>query len=123
MNWQVSLMALAACALAAVGRSLESGVWQGHVSFGPGGSSFRPCRSREMWWLKGRGYDDADKVLEARYHEIAERPYEQIFVRVSGEVSKKGQYGPLGTYQRVLYLEEILEIRPQQEDDCRKKKK
>lgn len=122
MHWTISSMALMACALGAVGRSLESGVWQGHVSFGPGGSTFRPCRSRETWWVKGQGYEETDKELEARYHELAERPYEQIYVRIQGEISKKGQYGPLGTYQRVLYVDEVLEIRPQREDDCKKKK-
>ena len=35
-----------------------------------------------------------------------------------GDASRKGQYGPLGTYQRVIYVTEILDVRTKQPDDC-----
>jgi hypothetical protein len=58
--------------------------------------------------------------MERRYGEIVDRPYEQIYVRFRGEASRKGQYGPLGSYQRVVYVQEILDIREKQDEDCQK---
>ncbi len=105
---------------AAVGRSLEQGEWDGFVSLGRSGDSFRPCGSRQTWWVKGKGFTKALGELREQYNEIAQRPYDQVYMRVSGEISKKGQFGPLGSYQRVLYIEEVQEIRASREGDCEK---
>lgn len=121
MSSVVTWILLGAWMFAAIGRSLESGTWEGYASFGRAGSSFRPCGSRESWWLKSQGFSRSVEELEQRYHEMVEHPYELIYVRVRGEVSRKGQYGPLGSYQRVLYIEEVLDIRPasEREDECK----
>ncbi len=117
MDWLLPSVLLGALAFAAVGRSLESGTWEGFVSFGGEFSDFRPCGSKEIWWLKGSGYDEELPELRKKYQELAE-PYEQVYARLRGDVTKKGQYGQLGTYQRVFYVEEILEIRHKREEDC-----
>lgn len=56
--------------------------------------------------------------LEAQYNAVIEKPYDQVYVRLRGEASRKGQYGPLGSYQRVMYVSEILDLRTRQPDDC-----
>jgi hypothetical protein len=123
MIWSVlSLGLLIVSMFAAVGRSLESGEWEGFATFGRSGDTFRPCGSRETWWAKNKGFTKTLEKLKSQYSAIAQHPYEQVYVRIGGEISKKGQYGPLGSYQRVLYVEEILEVRAKQETDCAKKK-
>ena len=119
MHWVISLICLGIYALAAVGRSLESGTWEGHVIFGRGGSSFNPCGSKETWWVKSKGFSKTAEKLQEQYNGIAQKPYEPVYVRISGEISRKGQYGRLGSYQRVLYVEEVLDIHPKQDDDCK----
>lgn len=104
----------------AVGRSLETGEWEGFITLGSGGDCFKPCGSRDMWWLRNKDFKRLVEDLKKDYGRIAERPYAQVYVRLSGEVSKKGQFGPLGAYQRVVYVEEVLEIRAKQETDCAK---
>lgn len=111
-------MALSVLMSMAVGRSLESGIWEGLVTFGRAGSSFRPCGSREIWWVKSQGLSRTAEELETRYADYVAQPYEPVYVRIKGDVSRKGQYGPLGSYQRVLYVEEVLEIRAASERDC-----
>jgi hypothetical protein len=120
MNWILSSVLLMACAWAAVGRSLESGTWEGFVTFGRGASSFSPCDSEENWWIKSKRFTTTAEELREAYNEIVEKPYEKIYARVSGEISREGQYGRLGSYKRVLYIEEILEVRARQEGDCEK---
>ena len=118
MHWITSLTCLILWTFAAVGRSLENGIWDGHVTFGRGSSSFTPCGTKETWWVKNKGYTKTADNLKGDYMAIAEKPYEQVYVRVRGEVSRKGQYGRLGSYQRVLYVKEVLDIRARREGDC-----
>jgi hypothetical protein len=120
MTWLIALVGLGGLLFAAVGRSLESGTWEGFFTSGRAGRIFRPCGTRASWWVKNPDFGDAADELETRYQEIATQPYEQIYVRLRGEASRKGQYGPLGSYQRVVYVEEILEVREKREDDCQK---
>ena len=104
-----------------VGRALESGEWEGFVTMGRGGDSFKPCNSRDIWWLKSKGLSKTIGELKKQYSQVAQRPYEQVYVRLRGAVSKKGQFGPLGSYQRVIYVEEIMLVREKQEADCSQK--
>ncbi|MCU0519128.1 MAG: hypothetical protein MUF84_00300 [Anaerolineae bacterium] len=106
--------------LAAIGRSLESGTWEGFFTAGRAGRIFHPCGTRALWWVQNAALGDTADDLERRYMGIALRPYEQVYIRFRGEASRKGQYGPLGSYQRVVYVDEILELREQREGDCGK---
>ena len=116
--WLLASIGLGTLTLFAIGRSLESGTWEGHFTAGKAGRIFRPCGSRSSWWVQNPAFEDTADELERRYEEIVSRPYEQIYVRFRGEASRKGQYGPLGSYQRVVYIEEILEVREKLDDDC-----
>jgi hypothetical protein len=113
-----ALIGLVCVSLAAIGRSLESGTWEGFFTSGRAGRIFRPCGTRSTWWVQNPAFEDTADELDRRYEEIASRPYEQVYVRFRGEASRKGQYGPLGSYQRVVYVQEILEIRESREGDC-----
>ncbi|HHE72060.1 MAG TPA: hypothetical protein ENL34_07270 [Chloroflexi bacterium] len=119
--WLLSLGWLVMISLGAIGRSLESGTWEGFFTAGRTGRVFRPCGSRMAWWVQNPPFGDAADELDRRYQAIVSRPYEPVYVRIRGQASRKGQYGPLGSYQRVLYVEEVLEIREQREGDCKKK--
>jgi len=120
MIWLVACSALAALSLFAIGRSLESGTWEGFYTSGRAGKTFRPCGTRATWWVQNPSFGGTADKLEGQYQELVSRPYEQVYVRIRGEASRKGQYGPLGSYQRVIYVQEILEIRPKLESDCEK---
>lgn len=117
----LALVGLVGVLFAAIGRSLESGTWEGHFISGRAGRIFHPCGSRVSWWVQNPAFGDAADELVRRYDDIAARPYEQVYVRFRGEASRKGQYGPLGSYQRVVYVQEILEVREASDSDCVRK--
>ncbi len=116
--WVISITGLMLSAFMAVGRVLESGVWEGFITMGRAGNSFRPCKSRETWWLKNQGFSNMVEDLEQKYKDVIEKPYDTVYVRLRGEASRKGQYGPLGSFQRVIYVTEILDVRATEPDDC-----
>ncbi len=118
--WLFALIGLVGISFTAIGRSLESGTWEGHFTSGRAGRIFRPCGTRASWWVQNPAFEETADELERRYEELVSEPYEQIYVRFRGEASRKGQYGPLGSYQRVVYVHEILEIREKRADDCGK---
>ncbi|MBN1488157.1 MAG: hypothetical protein JW981_10995 [Anaerolineae bacterium] len=123
MHWIISSTALGLLACSAIGKPMETGEWEGTLNFGPNLSNFRPCNSRESWWLKGERYTDIEDQLRKMHAEITESPYDKVYARLQGKRSKnKGQYGGLGTYDRVFYVSKILEVRPSQPDDCQRKK-
>lgn len=118
MGWVFALVGSIGLLFAAIGRSLESGIWEGFFTAGQAGRVFHPCGSRSLWWVQNAALGSTADDLERRYQTIASRPYEQVFIRFRGEASRKGQYGPLGTYQRVVYVEEVLELRERRDGDC-----
>lgn len=120
ISWLFASIGLVSLSFAAIGRSLESGTWEGFFTSGRAGRIFRPCGTRASWWVQNPAFESTADELDQRYQEIASKPYEQIYVRFRGEASRKGQYGPLGSYQRVVYVREILEVRAKQENDCPK---
>ncbi|MGC9356561.1 MAG: hypothetical protein ACP5GX_01785 [Anaerolineae bacterium] len=116
----LALAALFVITFAVIGRPMKSGTWEGFIYYIADTSTFRCCSPRETWWLKGKRYTDLAEQVKKRHAEIAEGPYEQVYARLKGKINKtKGQYGPLGTYHRVLYVSEIVEMRERRPEDCR----
>lgn len=122
MNWILALLGLGLVSRVAIGKPMKTGIWEGLLSFGagPGVSNFDPCTpKREVWWLKGKRYTDIEDEIRRRHAELTDSPYDKVYARFEGKVSKnKGQFGPLGTYHRVFYVFEILEMREARPDDC-----
>jgi hypothetical protein len=120
MVWLFALLGVMGLSFAAIGRSLESGTWEGFFTSGRAGRVFHPCGSRALWWVQNAALGNTADDLEQRYMGLVSHPYEQLYIRFRGDASRKGQYGPLGSYQRVVYVEEILELRERREEDCGK---
>ena len=90
-------------------------LWRGYVSFGFETSEFRPCGSKEQWWVL------STRDLSARYKKLSANMYSPVFVRLRGVPTKLGQYGHLGAYQRQFEVTAVLESRPPKSDDCKVK--
>jgi hypothetical protein len=116
----LALIGLGIVAFTVIGRPMKSGTWEGLLNYVADTAVFRPCSPRETWWAKGKRYTDIGDEIKKRHAEIADSPYDTIYARFRGHINKnKGQYGPLGTYHRVLYVSEIIEIRERRSDDCK----
>lgn len=77
--------------------------------------AFKPCNSDEVWWVNGERVPMAD--LYARYATLTKR-MEPVHVQLRGLISERGAYGHMGGYAREFYVQEVLEVRAVQPDDC-----
>lgn len=84
----------------------------GRLSFGFEVSAFKPCGVDEIWWVSG------PESLYRQYNEIADTEYEEVYARLRGVKSKKGEYGHLGAYQREFTVSQVLVIRKLKPGDC-----
>ena len=90
-------------------------LWRGHVSFGFETSEFRPCGSKERWWV----VSSAD--LQKKYARATKRMYEPVYGVLRGIPSTRGTYGHLGSYARELRVRSVVTLRGVQNDDCKLK--
>lgn len=121
IKWFCYLLLLRVLPFAVIGRPMKQGTWEGGFNYIAGTATFKPCTPRgETWWLKGKRYSEIAEEMQRRHAAITASPYDKVYARVRGKINKtSGQYGPLGTHSRVLYVEEILELRPLEESDCK----
>jgi ABC-type phosphate transport system substrate-binding protein len=120
MRWILYLVAFRTLPFGVIGRPMKSGTWEGFINYIAGTATFRACKPRETWWLKGKRYSGIGDEIKRKHDELTESPYDKIYARLKGKINKtKGQYGPLGTYHRVFYVSEILEIRERRPEDCK----
>lgn len=87
-------------------------VHEGFYTWGFEVNGFQPCGSEESWWVTGGD-------LHTRYQAVASNDYEPVFVRLAGIAGPEGEYGHLGAYSREIAVEEVFEMRPAREGDCR----
>ncbi len=104
------LVLVSGCAHAAAASPPEE--FRGHYTYGFEVEAFEPCGSRERWWVV-RGEE-----LYRRHREISE-PYTRVFAVIRGSTGPRGRHGHLGQYEREVVVEEVLEVRPATDDDCR----
>ncbi len=87
----------------------------GTYSWGFEVSEFRPCAANEKWWVTG----SAGEELVAKYRSLRnDTMYQRIFVKLRGTVSKTGQYGHLGAYEKEFDVSEVIDARNLRPGEC-----
>ena len=104
-------LALGACVSGITGSEQELLV--GHYSQGFEVDAFRPCGSEEVWWVT-----EGDELRD-KYRALSPEQYEEVYVELRAQTGPRGQYGHMGAYTRELATDEIIQIRPAAETDCR----
>ena len=104
---------LAGCSLLGA----EEGTFEGLVAYGFEMSGFTPCDREEDWWVTG----PASGELFERYTGVVEpgSEYAPAYARVRGEISRRGEYGHVGAYDREIEVLEVLEVRAADAAECR----
>ena len=86
----------------------------GYYTVGWEEQSFRPCGSRERWWVSNPG------PMMGPYRDLVEGDWGTIFVTVRVDLTDEGNWGHIGAYRRAMAVTELLDARrPSPErDDC-----
>ncbi len=110
-------LVLNACALVD-GSASEPDVYQGIYVQGFEDSPFEPCGRSEKW-LIAVGDTAAMQHFRERVLEVLKQGNNPMYARLRGTLSPKGEFpGNFITYDRILELSEVLEVRVIQEGDC-----
>ncbi|HSJ24699.1 MAG TPA: hypothetical protein VK929_08540 [Longimicrobiales bacterium] len=78
--------------------------FRGLYSAGFEEESFRPCDSRERWWVANPA------ELGRQYQELGAHPYEPVLAVILGDTSRAGPAGHLGLYQRYVRVHAVVRI-------------
>lgn len=97
---------------------------KGAVRFGPEAMYFVKCGSDQKWWLgdqtfKAEGWKTVASELKSQpLCDLSTMPCEHQAVVVAGTalISKKGEYGHLGQYEREIYFTQLSSVLG---DDCK----
>ena len=95
----------------------------GRYEYGWEKSSFRPCGSRDHWWVVPQ---DSVVAQQLRVTTKAAREGRQstpdqglLFARFRGDTSGIGKYGHLARYRREFRLSEVIEFRDSIPTECK----
>lgn len=110
-------LALAALACASTGPVPVDGVWKGYYAHGPRARTFRPCGSKQVYWVVGENAL-LHKLRTEHAHETA-APYQAAYAELRGTVSKEKRSGRAAQYDGVFQVEEMVTLRAVAAGDCK----
>ena len=101
--------------------ALPTAVYEGKLVTGFETSSFSLCGTDERWWLEGNDRP-IDNFLSTHPWLRSKTGFNvaTLFVTVRGTPTATGNYGHGGSYPRTIAVDEVLEVRPYLEADCRR---
>ncbi|MFC2085744.1 hypothetical protein ACFLRO_00875 [Bacteroidota bacterium] len=111
----VLVISLSGCSLFDGRLGGRTDVYVGQMSFGFEEAAFRPCNTREQWWITG---GDVVGELQSRYNDLGVAWYEPVYAKLKGDKSGKGEYGHLGAYEREFDVSDVIEIRLLEQGEC-----
>lgn len=97
---------------------MSQDLFEGFYGFGFETSAFTPCGVKEQWWVTPAN-DEVGQELVRAYNATTSTQNRAVYARLRGKISANGTYGHLGMYNREFIVSEIVDLRAQQEGDCR----
>jgi hypothetical protein len=79
-------------------------------------NSFRPCGSDSVFWVLGK--PDIITRLSTMHESLTSKPYERVYVRVTGHRSLEPTDGFADETKGYFVVTSILEIRQSQHGEC-----
>lgn len=90
--------------------------YNGHYVYGGEVETFQPCGSDRVYWVRG-----PVKILgELResHRELTDRPYQEIYVEMTGAMGPKASDGFPAQYDGQFLIESVAITRAATADDC-----
>ena len=87
-------------------------------------SSFKPCGSKEVWWISFDTLTNLGRTVLPRLAMLDGKPDSMLghaitFARFRGDMTPLGRYGHLGSYRRNFHVIEVQELRLRGPVDCK----
>ena len=92
------------------------GIHRGYYVFGHEVRTFQPCGSDAVLWVKAGA--EISKQLRDEHAKLTTRPYEPVYVEVTGYFEGKAAAGFAADYQGQIVVESVSVMRQKSEGDC-----
>lgn len=89
---------------------------RGYYIFGHEVRTFQPCGSDTVFWVKAEA--DISKQLREAHQKFTSKPYEPVYVEVTGYFADKATAGFAAEYEGQIVIESINLVRIKSENDC-----
>jgi hypothetical protein len=97
--------------------SNDNDIFEGFFTAGFEDFTFHPCGSTERWCIVGNNYK-AMGDLQREYNKIARKSYEEVYVRLRGELWPEKPEVSTNPCERNFLLKEVLLVRAKDPKDC-----
>jgi len=88
----------------------------GHYIYGHEVNSFQPCDRNDTFWV--RGSNEQLELMKKEYLNYASKPYEEVFVEITGNYLDKSSDGFAMDYDGQIQVEKLITIRKKSNSDC-----
>ncbi len=113
---QDTVVAQEPVAVTAAVTDTASGRFNGRYSWGPGEAFFRPCGGTSVYWVEAEA--DVFSDLDARYRQVANLQYDDVFAVVQAERLPPAQDGPGQFYDGVLMIQSVSVMESLDSESC-----
>ncbi|SQD80723.1 hypothetical protein [Moritella yayanosii] len=88
----------------------------GHYTYGHEVNSFRPCRTKQDFWVIGS--NDILELMAKKYSALATKPYDEVFVEITGDVESKASDGFAMDYDGQIRVTKLVLMKKKHATDC-----
>ncbi len=114
--WHLAITILSVTLLACNTQAKESKL-TGHYTYGVEVNVFQPCNLKTAFWVIG-----PDKIISkivTQYEMLTSKPYEKIFITLTGEYTSKATDGFAADYDGQVKVTNVIKTRKSSATDCK----
>jgi len=96
--------------------NINADVYKGYYIYGHEVNTFQPCGQMKVFWISGS--NDLLEKIQQQYALYTDRPYEEVFVELTGDFAGKASDGFAMDYDGQFMVTKIRMMKKRSEDDC-----
>lgn len=96
--------------------AVQERVYKGYYIYGHEANTFQPCGQQTVYWVNGP--TDVLDILQRNYNENTSRPYEEVFVELTGNIAGKASDGFAMDYDGQFSVLKLLSMKKKSKNDC-----
>ena len=94
----------------------DKNILKGYYIYGHEVNSFQPCKQKKVYWVNGSNEILAE--LEQQYSQHVTKPYDEVFVEITGKFTGKATDGFAMDYDGQITVLKLIKMSKKTNDSC-----